>query len=407
VSLVREINLIDDLAAYRQAWGELLARTRQATFFQSLEWLEIYWRHFAAAQHLRVIVAYDDDGRPTGIVPLTVRLESTKVGRMRVLTYPLHDWGTFYGPIGPNPRQTLAAALEHVHRTPRDWDFLELRWLGQVVPCFDCNVISMAGGEHDESCSQAADAARADDTAQAMRDAGFQAYQTVYDRTYIVDLRTTWESYFAGHNRVWRRNYRHAEKKLSEQGKITFMRYRPRGVAHADADPRWDLYEACQAVARQSWQAKAVDGTTLSHESIEPFLREVHVAAAAAGALDVNLLLLDEKPLAYAYNYHWRGYVYGLRMGFDRGQSNAGAGTALLGESIRDSIARGDLVYDLGVGSPECKRGFQSCAVEIFRCSHYPPTALRTQVLRLKRWAQKRKTSIVAGRVQDGATGSR
>ena len=69
------------------------------------------------------------DEQPLGILPLVVRSESTRVGRVRTLTYPLHDWATFYGPIGPNPTATLLAGLHHVHQTRRDWDLLDLRWV--------------------------------------------------------------------------------------------------------------------------------------------------------------------------------------------------------------------------------------------------------------------------------------
>ena len=42
--------------------------------------------------------------------PLVVRREDKRFAKLRVLTYPLHDWGTFYGPIGPDPGRALAAA---------------------------------------------------------------------------------------------------------------------------------------------------------------------------------------------------------------------------------------------------------------------------------------------------------
>jgi CelD/BcsL family acetyltransferase involved in cellulose biosynthesis len=55
VSDVREINDLDGLAEYRSAWSDLLDQTPGASFFQSLDWLEVYWRHFGAGQKLRVL----------------------------------------------------------------------------------------------------------------------------------------------------------------------------------------------------------------------------------------------------------------------------------------------------------------------------------------------------------------
>ena len=60
----------------------------------------------------------------------------------------------------------------------------------------------------------------------------------------------------------------------------------------------------------------------------------------------------------------------------------------LLAYTLRDSFARGDRIYDMGVGSLESKRHFQTRLLPILRYSHFPPLALRTQVLRVKRWWQ-------------------
>ncbi len=201
---ILEINRIEDLAQFGPDWAALLDRTAGASFFQSLPWLEAYWRHFAAGQTLRVLVGMAD-GRPTGILPLVVRPEKTKLGRLRVLTYPLHDWGSFYGPIGPDRAAILRAGLEHVRRTRRDWDVLDLRWQGAI-------------------------GAEPLDTRGAMIDAGFQAYPTVWNRTSIVDLDGTWEAYWSARKGAWLRRFRHDERKLAEQGALTYARYRPAGL---------------------------------------------------------------------------------------------------------------------------------------------------------------------------------
>src|SRR5262245_51221462 len=107
---------LNDLAAvepFRKDWARLHGQTAGATFFHTLEWLEIYWRHFGREQKLRVLVI-EKDGAPTGIVPLVVRRERTRAGTVRVLTYPLHDWGSSYGPLSADPRAVLGAACVHV-----------------------------------------------------------------------------------------------------------------------------------------------------------------------------------------------------------------------------------------------------------------------------------------------------
>ena len=146
-------------------------------------------------------------------------------------------------------------------------------------------------------------------------------------------------------------------------------------LPYDDGSPRWDLYDACEDLARRSWQSAATNGTTLSHESVRGFLRDAHQAAAAAGAVDLNLLLLDGSPVAFIYGYHYRGYVYGLRRGYDVERGAEGAGNVLLAYTLRDSFARGDRLYDMGVGSLRSKRHFETRVIPLLRYSHYPPLA--------------------------------
>jgi len=69
---IREINNIDELADIRSDWNALLEQTPGATFFQTLDWLEVYWRHWEDSQQLRTLLVYDAETL-IGIVPLAVK----------------------------------------------------------------------------------------------------------------------------------------------------------------------------------------------------------------------------------------------------------------------------------------------------------------------------------------------
>ncbi|HEY2146559.1 MAG TPA: hypothetical protein VGH32_01395, partial [Pirellulales bacterium] len=61
-----EINDWSQLSHHWLLWQSLLAETRGATYFQSIEWLEAYGRHFGHRQRLRVLMVSDADGSPIG-----------------------------------------------------------------------------------------------------------------------------------------------------------------------------------------------------------------------------------------------------------------------------------------------------------------------------------------------------
>jgi CelD/BcsL family acetyltransferase involved in cellulose biosynthesis len=362
---VREVNNIEELAGFRSQWNSLLSQTPAASFFHSLDWLEAYWAHFGGGQQLRVLVV-ESDGRTSGILPLVVRRRRRRIGTLRALTYPLDDWASFYGPIGPNPAATLLAGLGHIRRSRRDWDLIELPWVDAL----------------------GSDQGR---TPLAMHGAGLGAFRERLAPSAFVDLGAfgNWDAYWASRTSHWRNNVRRSEKKLAKRGRLTYIRYRPAGSANGDGDPRWDWYEACEQIARASWQGDSATGTTLSHESIRPFLRDCHQRAAAAGALDLNLLVLDGRGVAFNYAYHYGGYVFGLRTGFDADSGRDGAGTLLQARMIEDSFVRGDHTYDLGQSYLECKRYWQTHARCSYRYTHFAPGAPLAQLTRAKRRVER------------------
>lgn len=386
---VKKINSSRELADLKSVWADLLAGTAGATFFQSHEWLTTYWQFFGDGkrsrdngtlqasngtsaeenanasvatsgqpERLRVLLV-EADGEPIGILPLVVATEPYRIGPIRVLGYPLAGWGSFYGPIGPHPMATLRAGLEHIRSTPRDWDLLDMRWI-------------------DDEIDRGA-------TAQAMQAAGFNFEKQVWHQSAQIELESGWERYWAERKSTWRNNVRRCERLLEQRGVLRYVRFRPGGAANGETNPRWDLYDACVKLAECSWQGSSTSGTTLSHPAVRDYLRAAHKSAVEAGAADLNLLLLNEQPVAFAYNYCYRGWVYGLRSGYDPAGVQEGAGTVLTAKMIEDSCRRGDRLIDLGPNYFEPKRYWYTRLQPATHYTHFHPARLRAQALRLKR----------------------
>ena len=357
MSNVIEINNIDGLNEYRDDWNRLLAVTPGGSFFQSLDWLKTYWQHFSAKQYLRVFVVRDGN-EVTGIVPLCVRRIRTKLGSCSILTYPFDDWGSFYGPVSADSETTLNAVMSVIQESQRDWDLIDLR-------CVDAKGFDAGNTER----------------ALEMTNLSFKRF--VWDQTACVDLNQDWESYLAGRSAKSRQAYIRAEKRVAKEGEIEFVRYRPRGEQFGESDPRWDLYEICEAIARRSWQGSSTTGTTLSHEQVAQYFRDTHESATRFGAVDLNLLLLSGEPAAFNYNYVYQRRIYSLRMGFDPGVSNKGLGHLLMGRMIRNSMETGDQILDIGPGSLEAKKCWYTSVETSYRYVHYSPVSKMAKALQV------------------------
>jgi CelD/BcsL family acetyltransferase involved in cellulose biosynthesis len=218
-----------------------------------------------------------------------------------------------------------------------------------------------------------------------MHAVGFQSHKGEFQVASALDMRTSWHDYWTSRTSKWRNNITRDKKRLASLGHVEFVRHRPMATTEGGGEPAWDLYDACVRTASQSWQGQRQDGTTLSSGRVEAFLRDAHVAAARLGMLDMNVLMLDGEPAAFAYNYHHDGRIAGLRTGFDPDVCTAGAGSALLVNVIEDGFSRGDTHYDLGVDYHGYKRAFRTHVETSYRFTHYRGS-LRAQGVRLSRW---------------------
>lgn len=362
---VIEVNDIDALEAYRMAWKALLEDTPRVSFFHTFEWLTAYWRHFGDGQKLRVLVV-EAAGKPIGIVPLCVRTEQRQFGAVKTLTYPLDGWGMWYSPIGGAHAATLSLAMRHIATTPRDWDQIDLPWVDQ----------------------EGADRGR---TVQAMEAAGMNCVATTNESTSIIDHNADWETYFSGLSSKARHETRRHIRRVEELGDVEYVHHRPKPLREGGGDPAWDVYNACEEVARHSWQANLTDGNTISHERYRPFLREAHEQAARLGMVDMNLLKVDGKPVAFNYNYHHNGGLFALRMGYHADHAKTGVGVALMMRTIEESCRQGDHRFELGVGDEAYKHRIRTTTEENWRVTHAPLTSWRSHAVRLGRWVKSRR----------------
>jgi hypothetical protein len=185
---------------------------------------------------------------------------------------------------------------------------------------------------------------------------------------------------------------RRNEKKLAKHGQpVEYLRYRPRGAVHGDANPRWDLYEMVLQVIRRSWQVRnSNNGTMMTHDSFSEYFRDMHMAAVEAGNLDLNLLLVGSRPVAYNYNYHCLGCVSSVLLGYDSEFSSLGIGTVLTRRMIEDCCRRGDNTFDFLPGAFLVKRPWQTSMEQSVRYEHLPFRIGSIEILRTQRWLERR-----------------
>jgi hypothetical protein len=367
---VSEYNDATGIAQIRELWRELWWKTPRASFFQSVDWFETSMRRRGGNDRVRVLVVAAA-GRPIGIVPLVIKCVSSRLGRLRMLTDSPDERGFFCEPIGPNPAATLEAVLGHVAATPIDWDLFELR---------------LAEVQRSERGPAPAEPWQSK----------LGAFTRVEERRPIVDCRGDWVHYWNSRPRELRDEYRHCELALDSLGRIEFVRYRPEGSPLEDDNPRWDLFDELERRRQDRRHKRRVSyGRRQPQAGHEPLPREIHEAATCVAGVDFNVLRLNGRPIAWAYNYRCDGRLETQRIRAVPDHQKL-ATVVLMGRMLRDGFRRGDESY-LFEPAAAATVGWQTGESCRFRYTHFAPQAPRAQLLRLVRWLKSRPEPTLAG----------
>ncbi|HUG70942.1 MAG TPA: hypothetical protein VMM76_24550 [Pirellulaceae bacterium] len=399
---VVEIDAIEHLEALRLRWTSLLYDTPGASFFHTLDWLKVYWQHFRRDQRLRVLVVHRS-GTVLGVLPLVVRKEMTSTGLVDVLAYPTISPSQFLGPIGPNPTATLMASFRHLSSGSRNWDVLSL---GEI-------------GEHDRGR-----------TANALELAGFVPLETVRSKVAKVSLGTS--SYDHETERPWKFAERQDENEASLPGCLTFERIRSLGDAdgegsiweehwHGQWHPNRSLGDADGdgSIREEHWHGQwhpnrplgGADGDggrvdeivaaccaltpgSLACEQPATLLCQVAAVASRLGMLDLNLLWLDGRLMAFSFNVHFDGIIQQISAGEAAASFDFDPATVLSLRMVQDSIRRRDRCLYFAAMNDGFANFLAAEELSVVRYQHCAAPPLRDCLTQFGRWLKSPGTKV-------------
>ncbi len=262
---VYEVNTIEELRTYQLAWEELWNRGRSRRFQLSFPWLEAYWKHSQGERTLKVLVA-TLAGRVIGILPLVRKKSESRLGTLKVLTYPLDGWGSWFGPIGPNSAATLTAGMRYLSKSKKGWDLLDFSYTDR----------------------DRLDLGR---TVTAARNIGWTNLERIWKHVPYIELGESWDQFLNGKKQNKLNRILEAETELSAAGTVRLQHYR------SELSDRNELDAFLEA-----WREIADAGNSKTRQDL-PMVLSMTQAADDSSLLDMSILTVNNKPVAAAFGF--------------------------------------------------------------------------------------------------------
>jgi len=370
---VTEYQSLSEIEVLRYTWDTLWGKTFGASFVQSYSAFESVCRSLDSSCKIKVLLV-TLMGKPVGIVPLVIRPVSTPVGTLRSLEYPLQDWFSFYGAIGAHKTIVLQAAVKHLKKSKRDWDYIDLRGYEHL-------------GREEERVWNAG------------RVHGLRLLRREDRGVAAADLNQGWHAYWTGRNSELRERFGRIEKRLEEMGKIKLVRSRAvatlRSRTIEESAQQLSTFQHLTELNEEVINRKVDGRDERRGVNLWRFIRDVHASAVTNAVADWSVLYVEDEPVAAAYGLARQGQIEILSLVVSPQWPQA-AQQVLMKMLLEDSCSRGDVRVIFSSPVRHCVDDFKTTEIARSRLTCQPVSAWK-----LHAWKALRIANQKLGRSQN------
>ncbi|MDP8229683.1 MAG: GNAT family N-acetyltransferase [Candidatus Gorgyraea atricola] len=341
---IKRISIYKEFTECKDSWDELVSRSNADNIFLTYDWIDGVIRHFYKDASLLILNVFDDE-KLVGIAPLVIRKYRYFGLQVKAVCFI----GTIYSDrmdfiMDGDGKKALGLILDYLETIKEEWDFIDLQ--------------------------EILDGTGTSETIETwLKDKRYMNILGPSSKVFFMDLN--------GKDRDAK------QKKFSKKFNREFKQAKNRGLGleldfkrqrDKIAEPGRFFSDICR-VEGDSWQGKEKKGI-FSKQATRDFHKEMFSVFAEKGWVDLSILKLDGRTIAYMYDYCYGKMIYSYNASFDRRYSCFSPGTMLMLWILKDSIERGIPELDFLRGEEGWKKNLTKTfkthnRIRIFRDTFY------------------------------------
>ncbi|GAB1470834.1 hypothetical protein MASR2M66_17120 [Chloroflexota bacterium] len=314
---IRHIRTLKEFAALKESWTLLLESRKHKTAFLTWEWMHSWLKNHAEAGTLWIVTAWCGN-ELIGVAPLML-VSSNRMGLKSRILRSIGKPNTDESDVitSGNPEEIIPLLFGYIHANRNEWDAIEL-----------CELNS-----------------EENNTAIILREMQNLKLKVTSSTNSHFHIQTTdnWDEYWHSLSKNTRdsvkKRLKHAEKNLNLE-----FHYIKGSLLN------WGHFEAIFDINQRSrFPEKYSSAQERAH------LRDLFEAMQSKGWLEVIMLYMDGKPVAYDYGFNMDGKFEDWRTGYDLQYSGSAAGKLLLYLMLKYQFENGYKDFDFLRGAYEYK----------------------------------------------------
>ncbi len=302
------------LKALQPEWTALLAQSREATPFQSWEWVYPWWCHYR--QGSLCVYTIREDRRLVALFPLVeTRLWKLPIRRLAFMGAPGSDYNAMLAVAG-REEECWQAFLHHLATHKRSWDLTDFVFLRQGS------------------------------TLTRSRSESLQMDLLTCRRCPQSVLPSTWDDYLTLLTRKMRSNISRGRKQMVRDFQAV--------IETTQSDDVAATMTAFFRLHAMRWESRGVSGA-FSDPGVQAWHQEVAQGFQSQGWLRLHRVRIGEEIKAVLYCFRFGDLTMFYNCGFDISLSRYSPGTVLLSHAIEAAIAEGCRAFDFTRGDETYK----------------------------------------------------
>lgn len=324
----------DAVLGLGEEWANLLSKSAQDHLYLTHEYISTWWKHLSKSAALYIILVREA-GELLAIAPLMLRRGTLLRCPVRRIEFAGSGWGYGGFILHKRKKECLERIFTHLEEM-KTWDVM---YLGPTLGDPDITPQDVAG----------------------LLPPRRSVYEPVRVGIPYIPLRMTWEQYLAERSSSFRRNVKARSKKLTGFGRVDYLRI----TKIEDAGvPLSTVMGWMRTVAENSWKAKA--GTAISSDPLVfAFYKELAERLNAMGGLDLSLLFVNQRPVAYIFGAVYNGDYLEIDIAFDSELSRVSPGVLVRNCLLQELLGKHPGKYDF-VAYFDYKRELTSYVQDVY-----------------------------------------
>jgi CelD/BcsL family acetyltransferase involved in cellulose biosynthesis len=356
---ITQIETIEQFESLREEWNALLFQCAEKDVFLTWEWQFAWWKNIGQFKYQLRILLFHAGGQLIGIAPFMISQKRKFRFHFRWLENIGNPECDVSAILSVQPEKTAFALLEYLQEKKQEWDVLELMEVNATT----------TGNQK---------------ILKILEDSQYGFWRTKEEHFYIPLAGNTWEAYYNQLSKNMKHNLKRRRKRISELGAVSFKKY-------SGSSLTWEAFQKMRWVSEKSNfpDLYKFDNVLSFHQDLLVLMKEPEWA-------QIEMLFIDERPIAFQYGFLFDNKYEDWRGGIDKEFETLAPGKLLMMFSLAERFKLGLRESDFLRGVYAYKMDWNPQSREYANMQLYNTASIKSKLAYW--WAAYLKPSLEAWR---------